>query len=296
MAVPSRAEGSPSDLFLLPSATDPILKDDIFAKEQLENTLPFPDSPLEVARRQYMLHVVSQLPKVREAWKAGRLTLDEKNHNIIEHHVVSTIIGGILAREAGLPEETGREIEHVLSVHDVNRLDESEKLERATTKKKGSARRRTVARALTNGNRRILEPLQVDEHIIQLTEANVPENAEHISSDPRKQIIHYIDAIMDGSFPRTPQERMQNAATTSGRRNSTITPLRDGYYEEKLAATKAYRDIQTELATREAEVLSAMIRTQGIHTDITADSLPAFLQQRFDEEVMAFARQNNLPL
>ena len=297
MLVPSRAkEGSPSDLFSVPSVTDPIRTAPIFAKEQIGNILPQPETPLEIARRRYLLAFAQRYPKAWEAWEKGGLIQDESNHNIIEHQVMEGVFGGILASEAGLPESAVTQIEYALLVHDAAKILERDKVEAALLREKGSMRRLGLDKALST-HAALLKKVGIEDTIIHLSEAIVPDNSQNPPEDPRAKIPHFIDAITDGSILKTSRERMKQATTTSGLRRPSAIAL-DSHHANllRLSSGDAYREVQIALTQKEAEQLHAMIRAQGVHTDVTPETLPDFLQQRFDEKVRAFAIKNNLPL
>lgn len=297
MAIPSRAiEGSPSDLFSVPLATDPIRTAPVFAKEQIGNTLPLPETPLEIARRRYMLAFAQQYPKVFETWEAGGLIQNESHHNIIEHQVMEGVFGGILASEAGLPPSAVADIEYALLVHDAAKILERDKVEAALLREKGSMRRLGLDKALST-HAALLKKVGIEDRIIHLSEAIVPDDTQNPPEDPRAKIPHFIDAITDGSCLKTPQERMKQATTTSGSRRPSATAL-DAHHARilGLSSRDAYRQLQIQLALKESEQLCEMIRAQGVHTDVTPETLPKFLQQRFDEKVRAFAIKNNFPL
>lgn len=289
MALPKRAdsEGSP-ELFSLPAIDHALVSDPIFAKHTEngpQNILPYPDNSLEVARRRFMLIFVDQFPLARKAWEAGGLVQDKENHNIIEHQVVSAILGGVLAQEIGLQPEAVRQIQLALLVHDADKIKERDQLVGAS-RKKGQSRRIHIQNALSI-HQELLAGIGIEDDIIHLSEAVVPKDHTRPAGDDRERVIHFIDAIMDGSIPQSPQERMKKAANTSGSRRGGTANMRDKFHAQELGLPpeSSYRQVQIELAGREAEQFCEVLNANGIA--VFPDRLPLFLQEQFDALVAA---------
>lgn len=278
--------------------TPRIVEDIIFAKTELPNTLPQPTTHAEIARRHYMLNFVDQFPAARTAWERGGLTQHPETHNIIEHHVVSAIIGTVLAQDAGLPEKDVRQIGLAILVHDANKLAEIAGLRQALAETDPTQQRRRAAEVLADDSKALAGV--VDAETRTLTHAIVP-NSRRGWVDMRKQIIHLVDAIMDGSRLKTPEERMEAGKSTSSRNNSNsdLAGIRDTVHAEQidLPHSEAYRELQIKLANKEAASIRELILA---HHPEYAERLQSpqdlihFAEERFLEEAWHFAEEKGL--
>lgn len=267
------------------------------AKESstLTNVLPAPITPLEDARRKYMIALVSDFPSAIKPWEMGGLLENPQTHNIVEHQVVEAIKARILAKDAGLSEEICDNITEAVLVHDAERIRERKGFERALAKTKGSVAIQTAMGILYATS--FLESF-MGRRIADLAKSVVPDSPKGWSDLPRR-IIHLADAISDGSQTIDPHIRASLAIFGNGRRQLD-TSLRDAAHEKRMKLQPGeYRKLQPRLATEEAEEVTQLIRknrpeSRGILR--TSSDLPTYLDRRFDEEVIEFAKRQHLQI
>lgn len=253
-------------------------------------------SPTETtALQEYLSDFANNHPDVYLAWDKGGLLHNREAWNIIAHQIQGAIYADILAEYTGVHPLSRQKVVRAYMIHDVDKLNEIKELDRVlASDKKSSARRQEAEKRLKRSaqyKHDLLAPLGLfSEDEIYLSGVVVPSSSRRWFDLPA-EIIHFVDACLDGTKIKTPQDRFAHSSGFGGNRQRRNTLAHQAH--ASILDIDNYPALQISLAEQEAYRFIADI--QRLHPEYTGtlhtiSDLISFLDNRLADRVHAFSQ------